>query len=367
MRPEKKGVQDRAEQMKDGLQSLSRKYFGLGRRVSPQGLKHMRDSLMDDSTLEINYVVLTIGACIIATLGLLSNSAAVIIGAMLVAPLMQPIRGLAFGILEGDIELIREAFKALLVGTAIAIVLSWLLGMVLGLEEYGSEVLGRSQPTLLDLGIAIAAGGISGYAKVETKLSSTLAGTAIAVALMPPVCVVGIGFSQGLSQGGWGLSQGASLLYITNLVGITLACMLTFVLTGYAAIRDAQRPLGITFALTGILLVPLGLSLFDLVRQNQLEASVRRQLLTETETFKGLRLVETQTNWLADPPEVRLSVYAAEPVSPKQVRLLEKFLQKRMGRQFALIFEVSLVEQVTRDGIVVNNQEEIIPSSEWQQ
>ncbi|MEM6592417.1 MAG: DUF389 domain-containing protein, partial [Cyanobacteria bacterium P01_C01_bin.73] len=227
-------IGDRIAQLRDRLDAIGRKYLPSGRRVSPQGLKHMRDSLMDDSELELNYIVLTIGACIIATLGLLSNSAAVIIGAMLVAPLMQPIRGLAFGILEGDLALIREAFRALLVGTAIAIALSWLLSMTLGLEEYGSEVLSRSSPTLLDLGIAIAAGGISGYAKVEPKLSSTLAGTAIAVALMPPVCVVGIGFSQGLGQGSWELSQGALLLYITNLVGITLACMLTFVLTGYA-------------------------------------------------------------------------------------------------------------------------------------
>ncbi|MEO1591391.1 MAG: TIGR00341 family protein, partial [Cyanobacteria bacterium J06632_22] len=76
------------------------------RRIPPQGLQHMRDSLMDDSDLDPDYIVLTIGACIIATLGLLSNSAAVIIGAMLVAPLMLPIRGVAYGILDGDPELL---------------------------------------------------------------------------------------------------------------------------------------------------------------------------------------------------------------------------------------------------------------------
>lgn len=86
------------------------------------------------------------------------------------------------------------------------------------------EVLARSEPTLLDLGIAIAAGGISGYAKVEPKVSSSLAGTAIAVALMPPVCVIGLG----LSQADWSLSLGATLLYLTNLLGITLSCMLVF-------------------------------------------------------------------------------------------------------------------------------------------
>ncbi|MGP1371316.1 MAG: DUF389 domain-containing protein [Almyronema sp.] len=359
----KKGPNQRAEALKEGLQGISRKYLGIGRRVTPQGLKHLRDSLKDDAELTLNYVVLIIGSCLIATLGLLSNSAAVIIGAMLIAPLMQPIRAFAFGILEGDVDLIKAAFNSLLLGTAIAIGLSWLLGLSSGLAEFGSEVLGRSRPTIFDMGIAIAAGGISGYAKVEPKLSSTLAGTAIAVALMPPVCVVGIGLSQGIALGNWSLSQGASLLYVTNLIGITLACTLTFLLTGYASVHRASKPLSVTLALTGVLLLPLGFSLFDLVRQNQLEAGVKQVLLQETETFKGLRLAGTRTNWLVNPPEVRLSVYAAQPVSPKQVRLLEEFLTQRLGRRFSLVFEVSAVQEVTREGIVINTQEAL---GDWQ-
>ncbi|WP_346291995.1 DUF389 domain-containing protein [Sphaerothrix gracilis] len=363
MKAPKNEVQQRAAALKEGLQGIGRKYLGIGRRVSPQGLKHLRDSLMDDAELTLNYGVLIIGSCIIATLGLLSNSAAVIIGAMLIAPLMQPIRAFAFGILEGDGDLIKEAFRSLLVGTAIAILLSWLLGLASGLAEFGSEVLGRSRPTIFDMGIAIAAGGISGYAKVEPKLSSTLAGTAIAVALMPPVCVVGIGIAQGFALQDWALSQGAALLYITNLIGITLACMLTFLLTGYASVHRASKPISMTLALTGVLLLPLGFSLFDLVRQNQLEAGVKQVLLQETETFKGLRLVETRTNWLVSPPEVRLTVYAAQPVSPKQVRLLENFLARRLERRFTLVFEVSAVQEVTREGVVINTQAEL---GEWQ-
>ena len=332
--------------VREGLQTVANRYFG-GRRVSPMELKHMRDSLMDDSELNRDYVVMTIGACIIASLGLLSNSAAVIIGAMLVAPLMLPIRGMAFGFLEGDIELIKEGAKALGAGTAIAIVLSTALGFMLGLSEYGSEVWARSEPTLLDLGIAITAGGISGFAKVQPKISSTLSGTAIAVALMPPVCVIGLG----LAQGKMALSEGATLLYVTNLIGITLACMLAFWLSGYALFQKARKSLRYALIFTAALVVPLGLSLVELVRQNRAEDSVRDALVNGTVTFQRLELINSNIDWLADPPEVRLTVYSTTEVTPKQVGLLEDYVSRRMRRDFRLIFEVSEVQEVTREEV----------------
>ncbi|NEZ60954.1 TIGR00341 family protein [Adonisia turfae] len=332
--------------VRDGLKTVTNRYFG-GRRVSPMALKHMRDSLMDDSELNRDYVVMTIGACIIATLGLLSNSAAVIIGAMLVAPLMLPIRGMAFGFLEGDIELITEGAKALGVGTILAIALSTALGFMLGLSEYGSEVWARSEPTLLDLGIAITAGGISGFAKVQPKISSTLAGTAIAVALMPPVCVIGLG----LAQGKMALSQGATLLYVTNLIGITLACMLAFWLTGYAPFQKARKSLRYVLIITGALVIPLALSLVELVRQNRAEDSVRDALVNGTVTFQRLELIDLDIDWLPSPPEVRLTVYSVEPVTPTQVGLLEQYVTDRMNRPFRLIFEVSEVQEVTKEEV----------------
>ena len=197
------------------------------REASLQELQQMQSELVEESILDINYVVLILGSCVIATLGLLSNSAAVIIGAMLIAPLMFPIRGLAFGALEGNVVLFRLSLLSIVVGTLLAIALAWFLGYLIRFPEFGSEVVARSKPTLLDLGIAVAAGGISGFAKVQPKVSGTLAGTAIAVALMPPICVIGLG----LSQADWSLSLGATLLYLTNLLGITLSCMLTFLLT----------------------------------------------------------------------------------------------------------------------------------------
>lgn len=329
--------------LRERIQAFRKKYLTTGRRVSPQALKHMTDSLLDDAEPGNSFKVLTLGACIIATFGLLANSTAVIIGAMLIAPLMLPIRGLSFGILEADQKLIRTSVRAICIGTAVAILVSMLLGMMVNLSDYGSEVWGRTRPTLLDLGIAITAGALAGFAKIEAKLSSSLAGTAIAVALMPPLCVVGLWLAKFEFQ----TALGAMLLYITNLLGITLACMVAFLWAGYSPLNHARRPLGLTLALTSTLLAPLGYTSYQLIRQDRLESNLRRALLDRTITFQRLRLVSMETDWFSDPPEVNLTVYATSPVTPVQVGLLEAFVAKEMGRSFRLVFEVSRLEEVT--------------------
>uniref|UniRef100_A0ACD5GZV3 DUF389 domain-containing protein n=1 Tax=Desertifilum tharense IPPAS B-1220 TaxID=1781255 RepID=A0ACD5GZV3_9CYAN len=158
----------------------------------------------------------------------------VIIGAMVIAPLMLPLRAVAFAALEGDFLLFRKGFVSVVVGTAIAVFLSAMVGLLVGIPEFGSEVLSRTQPTLVDLGIAVAAGGVSGFAKLRPEINDAVAGTAIAVALMPPICVVGLT----LSQGSWTFGSGAFLLYLTNLLGIVLACMLVFILSGYTKVQS---------------------------------------------------------------------------------------------------------------------------------
>lgn len=314
------------------------------RGSQPEQIQQLQTDLLAESTLDSSYITLIIGSCAIATFGLLSNSAAVIIGAMIIAPLMLPIRGLAFGALQADITLLRKGVIAVAVGTLLAVAIALTLGLLVRLPSYGSEVLARSEPTLLDLGIAVAAGGISGYAKVEPKIAGSLAGTAIAVALMPPICVIGLG----LAQGNWGLSLGATLLYLTNLLGIALSCMLTFLVAGYTSIARARKPLTWTLVLTTILLIPLGVSFARLVRQAQLETSVRRALLNRTVTFQRLQLLNSNTNWLTNPPQIRLSVRAKEAVTPRQVQLLEEFIEREMGQPFTLIFEVGQVQEIRR-------------------
>jgi uncharacterized hydrophobic protein (TIGR00271 family) len=311
-------------------------------------LNQVRSQLLDESKLDMPYLILIISSCMIATFGLLSNSTAVIIGAMLVAPLMLPIRGLAFGALVGDSFLFRTGSVSVVVGTILAVILSCLIGWLTGITNYGSEILARTQPDLLDLGIAVAAGAIGGYSKIQSKVSDTFAGTAIAVALMPPVCVVGLG----LSQGNWILSRGATLLYLTNLLGIALACMVVFLSAGYAPLRQAGKPLLAAIILTSILLIPLGLSFSRLVQNARIQRSIRDALTNGTVTFQKLELTDLRVNWLEKTPQVLLSVNAQEPVTEKQVKLLESFLEKEIGQQFTLIFTINRVEEVrAKEGI----------------
>lgn len=108
------------------------------RKVVTQALQQMQVELLSESTLDLNYVVLILGSCAIATLGLLSNSAAVIIGAMLIAPLRLPIRGLVFGALEGHVVLFSLGLIALTVGTHIAVFLAPLLSSLIRFPEFGT-------------------------------------------------------------------------------------------------------------------------------------------------------------------------------------------------------------------------------------
>ncbi|MGB3493634.1 MAG: DUF389 domain-containing protein [Elainellaceae cyanobacterium] len=318
------------------------------RRVHKSKCDELQQSLEDEAAIDTTYLVLVFGSCAIATFGLLSNSAAVIIGAMIIAPLMLPIRCMAFGALEGEPITVEKGALAIAVGTVIAVLMACSIGFLSGIAEYGSEVWARSQPNLLDLGVAVTAGGISGFAKVQPKISSALAGTAISVALMPPLCVIGLG----LAHADWQLSMGAALLFATNLLGITLSCMVAFLLTGYTPILRARRGLSIAFGVTALLLLPLGISFYDLVLQSQLERSVRTALLDRTITLQRVELLQFETNWFSDPPTVRLLVVTEEPLTSKQVRLMEEFVALEMERPFELVFEISQVRQVRREPVL---------------
>ena len=304
-------------------------------------IKRLHRELRRDATWNTNYIVFTIGACAIATFGLISNSSAVIIGAMLVAPLMLPLRALAFAALDGDIALFRKAFLSIVGATIIALFLSSLIGYVVDIPELGSESLSRTQPNLIDLGIAVVAGGISSFAKIRKGVSDVLAGTAIAVALMPPLCVVGLC----LSQSDFYFAKGAFLLYVTNLLGITLACMIIFIIAGYNQVNHA---LGWTVALIGLILLPLGASFLKLVRQAQLEMDISDKLVNET-IIVGEKVHHTKidVDWTKSPPIIYVSLQTEKKIHPQEVSSVEEFITRKMGKPFKIVFVVSEVQEIT--------------------
>ncbi|GBF82325.1 DUF389 domain-containing protein [Aphanothece sacrum] len=325
-------------------------------KVPPETRQKLQKELSEESTLDTNFLVLNISACLIATLGLLTNSAAVIIGAMIVAPLMLPLRGLALGVLDTDKRLVKSSLITLAIGTVVAIIISGLVGRLFNLPagSFGPEILARTQPNLADLGVAMAAGTISGFAKIRPKLSDAVAGTAIAVALMPPLCVVGISWSQGA----WGYGNGAFLLYMTNFLGITLSCLIVFVLGGYSLeSRQTSKALVGFLLMTGMLTLPLFFSFGNLIQQKQLSARIKQILQNETITLgKQAELVGFEVQWPSfpwsrQPPIVLLTVRenTDSPITPTQVSLVEDLLKREFNRKFTLIFRASLVREIRSD------------------
>jgi len=303
------------------------------------------DEIAREADLDRPFVALAAASCAIATFGLLANSAAVIIGAMLIAPLMTPIVALAFALVRGSLPVARRALVTLAAGAALSIAMSALLAKLFDLAVAGPEILARSHPNLLDLGVALAAGAIAGYARVRKSVAASVGGAAIAVALMPPLCVVGIGLALGEGE----LAYGALLLFATNLIGITFACAAVFALGGFAT-HHARRAILTAAVLVAIVAVPLGFATARLIEQSRVEAVLRQALLTDTVTFKRVRLVSASVDWLAAPVRVELLVRASTPVTPTQVRFLQAFAERRTGRALNLVVDVAPLQTVTADG-----------------
>ena len=170
-------------------------------------------------------------------MGLVQNSSAVIIGAMLISPLMAPILSGGLALATGDLTLGVRAFVNLFLSSLLGLGFGFVLVELLPFQDLTNEIAARTEPNTLDLVIALFSGAIGAVATCrETKgVVTSIPGVAIAVALMPPLCVIGYGLALGNAnvggdKTGWMIAQGGGLLYLTNLVAITFTAMLVFVL-----------------------------------------------------------------------------------------------------------------------------------------
>jgi uncharacterized hydrophobic protein (TIGR00271 family) len=179
--------------------------------------------------IDLFYIALVIISALIATLGLYINSQAVIIGAMIISPLMGPIMagGLSFAISNKNLG--RKAFKSISLGIILSVFFSAAITLVIPLKENTAEILVRTSPNILDLFIALFSGLAGAFAVTFKKTSNSIIGVAISVALMPPLCVTGIGISTGQAE----VSLGGFFLFLTNLTAIFIAASVFFLVFGF--------------------------------------------------------------------------------------------------------------------------------------
>ena len=179
----------------------------------------------------------------IATFGIIQDSTAVVIGAMLIAPLMTPILGSAAGIVNAWQGRIVSSMALVVTGVGASIGLAFIIGQwvpAIVPLEVNTQVTSRISPNIVDMLIALAAGAAGAYANVDKRVSASIAGVAIAVALVPPLGVVGLNLEAGLISDAFG----AFLLFLTNFVSIVLAATGVFFLTGYAPFQKLQEDRG---------------------------------------------------------------------------------------------------------------------------
>lgn len=279
-----------------------------------------------NSRSDADFYIMLLLSVAIASFGLLLDSAAVVIGAMIVAPLMQPIVGIGMSVAVGNFALGRVAFPTAVKGVFASVVLAIVIGWALPPESVTGQMASRGSPGILDLLVAIAAGAAGAYAIGRKNVASSAAGVAIAVALVPPLATAGLGIA--LPNGP--LATGAILLFVTNFAAIAASSALVFLWMGFKPQVDSvtrsvffARGATALAACVGVVFIGLlafqqaGESRFALrvndATQSAIDVYEPDATVTET-TYREVRgiLEVTATVQTNDPDQLRLNSFAIQ-------------------------------------------------------
>lgn len=236
------------------------------------------DAIIKDGQMTARFIFFAITASAIATLGLLLNSPAVIIGAMLISPLMGPIVLQGFSISLIDINLYKKSLVSVVIGTTLGILTSYIIVKLSPITNISSEILARTSPNLFDLLVAIFSGTAASYVSIKQK-GTAIVGAAIATSLMPPLAVVG----YGLATSNFWISQGAFFLYLTNFVAIALAVVFVAIFYGFFRFKKAKylyAQIIISLCVLLIMSVPLAIALKNIAYQSYVIAEAKNVIMT---------------------------------------------------------------------------------------
>lgn len=285
------------------------------------------------------YFVMNILSAIIASYGLVINSAAVVIGAMLVAMMLGPITGVALAIIDYRMPLLRKSLITVACGVSLVIVVGFIVGWLHKDQPLTAEILSRTQPTSMDLMIALAGGTAGAYAMVSPHLSVAVVGVAVATALVPPLAASGILFANGELQ----LGLGAALLAITNIIAIQFTNAMVLWFLGFRRLVDNDYKTSTFFtflrrnAVPLLLLIGLGtyltINLNKNARQQTFESNVK-ETINDYFFDKGNVLTNTQFDNTGDYQIVRAIIRGETTPSSYDVRQIEATITQDMVDNF---------------------------------
>ncbi|MCR4280005.1 MAG: TIGR00341 family protein [Candidatus Komeilibacteria bacterium] len=270
-------------------------------------------NIREEAKADFDFYVLSILAAIIVSLGLIINSGAVIIGGMLIAPMFWPILAMSLGIVKGGVRLLQNSFFTVAKVTILTLAISYIIGFIVPVTEYGTEFFSRAQPTLYELFIALAAGFAGAFIVSYPKLSQAVAGVVIAAALVPPLAVVGLSLAEkDLTNVG-----GSLLLFLSNLIAVCVMSSLFFLLAkfkplNYASSKDLKKANLLWSVITLILIfIPLliitGNAISNFNQMKTVNKAIRLNL-------PGSEIVQTKINEMDDVLYIRSVVRSSQNI-----------------------------------------------------
>jgi uncharacterized hydrophobic protein (TIGR00271 family) len=321
----KKSIQTNTLPTGEKREELTKRTLPIYPRATTEEFQELFKVLRENSKISSVYVVMMILSTLIATFGLFGDSSPVIIGAMILAPIISPIVSFAMGMVRYDKNMLNQGLITILIGTGVCLLFSAGVSLIIPIKIITSEIDARLSPTLLDMGIAVASGIAAAYAHAKEGIAKSLAGVAIAVALVPPLAVAGIG----IGWWDWAVFSGAFLLYLTNLAGIIMFAGITFLFLGFAPFRRARIGLIYTLILIGMVMVPLSLS-FNRIKK---EANITRQLEGSTINELVIRNVSVR---FEEPLRVSLTLVGPDKLEGDEIKEIKKEIEENIGEPINL-------------------------------
>lgn len=346
-------------------------------RLATEQRQKIYQSIVDGSEPKISFYILVILSTIIAAYGLVANSTAVVIGAMIVAPLMTPIIGIALSLVSNDSQLFRHAVIAEVVGVICSVGLGFLVGKFTYGVELSSEILARTQPLPYDILVAVAAGLAGAYSLVNPRINAALAGVAIAVSLVPPLAASGIC----LALERYDLGLGAFLLFFANFLAIQLAGVSIFLLTGFFDYTHIHENITWTeknvsklkmlfifskrflpsIVLLGFVGWHLTQTLIALVHEKQFHRELEAIIKEEVQKRTGARLTEVNYKKM---PEGKINTIAVvmtpQEFSPTDISTIQQHVQMSLGQNISVIMRSIISKDADTTGTIFLLDEEKI-------
>src|SRR5271166_2006113 len=323
----------------------------------------IRESVTAGAALTGPYVAMNVAAAFIAGFGLMENSPAVIIGAMLIAMLFGPIVGIAMALAEADLRLLTRALVAEVVGVVCVLAVGLLIGFSTRHLVIGSEIVNRTAPGLLDLLIALVGGLAGGFTFLSPSLSSVIVGVAIATSLVPPLATCGILLARGLPEA----ATGAFLLFLANFSAIAFGAMVVFLLAGYRpAATEKVRKVLVPRLISAVLLLGLAVHLFGTLLRTSaqviLQSNIQRVLAQEIAGVSGAQLADVKLVRKQGKTTAWVVIRTPQPFSPEQVAHLNDVVNTVAGRRVGLTVRSVITAETTRYANVY--EPEVFPGEE---